>query len=896
MSEDSMRIIHVSRLRGPNRYLSRPVAVALVDLKEYAGRETSDLPGFAANLLTVLPGLAEHHCGAGMPNGLVEKMERGTFFGHVAEHVTLELSHLIGREVNFGRTLWAGRTGLFTVLMECPIDEWAHDPVPNKLLTLAIRIITELADGEIPKFSAELAEIATVYERSRLGVSSQALADAARQRGIPVRRLSDATVLQLGYGRHRRRLWAAMTERTSAIGVDIACDKEMTKHLLDIAGIPVPDGLAVHSAEEAAEAFAELGAPVVVKPVAGNHGQHVFLELRSVDEVVAAYQEIAANHDNGALVESYIVGTDYRVLMVGGRLVAATELRAAHVVGDGHSDIAALVEQVNSDPRRGEGHDRVLTKIALDAAALSHLADQGHQADSVPAVGEVVWLRRNANLSTGGTGRDVTDLVAPDVARLCSRVAAAVELDVCGIDLRLPDIGVALVPGAGGCGAVIEVNASPGLRMHLSPSCGQARDVAGAIIDEMYPPGSPSRIPIVSVTGTNGKTTTVRMIAHVLRATGIRVGMTSTEGVYVDDRLVYRADASGPRSADMVLADPCVQAAVLETARGGIVRRGLAYDAADVAVITNITRDHLGVDGLETLDDLVDVKSLVAEKIVDGGCVVLNADDDATAELADSRAVLRRGPVIRMFSLTTDNPVLLRHVRQGGIGYTVDGDWLVEAQGVQRTALFEVADIPVTLGGAARFNVANALAAVAACRALGVSIANMAAALSTFDTSLHNPGRCGVYRVEQRTVVIDYAHNAAALTAVGELLRRRWGGNPVVVLTLPGDRNDDLVSEAAAALAGLAGHVVVYEDTDLRGRQPGEMTKLITSALNAVDPGIVVMPCSGVEDSFATALALATPEDPVLLIYERFAPVLALLTRHGAVEESLVAAGAAAIR
>lgn len=874
-----MRIIQVRRLRGPNLFISRPVAVALVDLEELTRQETSEWPGFTDRLLHALPGLAEHHCGAGRPNGLVDKMRRGTYAGHVAEHVALELSHLIGREVFFGRTIDAGRAGLYRVIMECPVDEWDRDPIPERLLRLAVRMVAGLADGQCPDITAELIGLATDYERSRLGVSGQALADAARARGIPVRRLSDAALLQLGHGCRRRRVWAAMTAGTSAIGVDIAADKAMTKALLDTAGIPVADGIAVYSAREAVAAFDELGGPVVVKPVAGNHGRDVHLQLRTAKQVAAAYREIGRRHA-GALVEVYVPGADYRVLMVGGRVVAATQLTAAHVAGDGRSDIAALIEQTNADPRRGVGHDRPLTRITMDRTVIAHLAAQGLQPGSVPAVGEVVWLRRTANLSTGGTGRDVTDLVHPDVAAVCRRTAAAVGLDVCGVDLRLTDISGSWRPGSG-AGVVLEVNASPGLRMHLSPTEGVRRDVAGAIIDHMYPPGTPSRVPIVSVTGTNGKTTTVRMIAHVLRANGLRVGMTTTDGVFADDRPLYLGDASGPRSAEMILDDPTVQAAVLETARGGILARGLGYDRADVAVVTNITADHLGVDGIEDIEDLARVKALVAEQIADGGHVVLNADDARCAELAASPA--GRDVKVLLFGLDPADPGLLRHVRQGGTGYLLDDGWLVEAEGTRRTPLLRVADVAVTFGGLAAFNVANTLAAVAACRALEVPRCVVRDALATFDSSRHNAGRGCVYRIDDRPVMVDYAHNTAALTAIGDLLRRRWGRSPVVALTLPGDRSDELVSDAAYAVGRLTDRVAVYEDADLRGREPGEMTKLITAALSAADSDIRAVPCAGLEEAFTTALSMAAPGEPVLLVYEQLAQAQATLARHGAV-------------
>ncbi|MFI5776731.1 cyanophycin synthetase [Nocardia sp. NPDC051570] len=877
-----MRIIHVRRLRGPNLFVSRPVAVALVDLEELTRQETSEWPGFTDRLLRALPGLAEHHCGAGRPNGFVDKMRRGTYAGHVAEHVALELSHLIGREVHFGRTIDAGRSGLYRVIMECPVDEWDRDPVPERLFRLAARLVTEQAAGRTPEFTAELAEIGADYERSRLGVSSQALADAARARDIPVRRLSDAALLQLGHGCRRRRVWAAMDEHTSAIGVDVAGDKAITKGLLATAGIPVADGIAVYSEQEAIEALDELGGPVVVKPVAGNHGQDVHLELRTSDAVAAAYRAIDLRHRGGALVEVYVPGTDYRVLMVGGRLVAATQLTAAHVVGDGESDIATLIERVNADPRRGEGHDRPLTRITVDENVIAYLAAQGLRLGDRPAAGETVSLRRTANLSTGGTGRDVTDLVHPDVAWLCRRIADTVGLDICGIDLRLIDIGGPWRP-RDDRGVVLEVNASPGLRMHLTPSEGARRDVAGAIVDHMYPQGTSARVPIVAVTGTNGKTTTVRMIAHALRATGLRVGMTSTDGVFVEDRLVYPGDSSGPRSAEMVLDDPSVQAAVLETARGGILGRGLGYDRADVAVVTNITADHFGADGVEDLDDLVRVKALVAEEIADRGRLVLNADDPRCLALANSPAIIDRDPVVLLYSLDPANPALLHHLRQGGTGYLVDDGLLIEAQGARRTPLLDVAEVAVTFDGLAAYNIANTLAAVAASRALDVPREVVRDALADFDGGMHNTGRGAVYHLGERTVVVDYAHNTAALTAVGDLLRQRWGGNPVVALTLPGDRTDDLVSDAAYAVGRLTDRVAVYEDSSLRGREPGEMTKLITAALYAADSQARTVACDGMEDAFTTALSMAAPDDPVLLVYEKFATVQAMLARHGAV-------------
>jgi cyanophycin synthetase len=724
-----MRIDDVRRLRGPNVYRSHPVAVALVDLQELTGRETADVPGFTARLLELLPGLAEHRCAATQLGGLAGRVTRGTHFGHVLERVTLELSHLIGREVYFGRTLRAGAPGRFRLILECPDDEWAKDPVVEQLLALALRAVSETVEGRVPDLVTELRCITARYEESRLGVSTAELARAARERDIPVRRLLGLELLQLGYGCRRRLVRSITTEQTSTIGVHIARDKQVTKQLLAAAGIPVPEGTVVHSAAEAVDAFGHLGGPVVVKPVSGHHGRGVSVAF-TAGEVIIAYG-VARAVGRLVLVESYVAGSDYRVLVVGGRAAAAAELSPARVTGNGLCEIAALVDHVNSDPRRGIGCTRPLTRIVLDDASIAHLAGQGLAPASVPALGQIVTLRQNANLSTGGTSKDVTDSMHPAVARMCVRAAAVIGLDVCGIDLRLPDISQPPVAGpASGC--VIEINASPGLRIHLYPSEGSPRDVAGDIVDQLYPPGAPSRVPIVSVTGTNGKTTTVRLIAHILRRSGLHVGMTSTDGVYIDGDRVHASDVTGAESADVVLGDPTVQAAVLETARCGVVGRDLGYDRADVAVVTNISNDHPGHDGTNTLDDSVTVESLVAEQIVYRGQLVLNADDRNSAVLAQRPAVRDRDPVIRYFSLFPANQAVTGHLRCGGIAYLLDAGWLVEAEGARHTALAHVHHLPQSWCGHAGFMVANVLAALAASRALGVRAEDLPGALASF--------------------------------------------------------------------------------------------------------------------------------------------------------------------
>jgi cyanophycin synthetase len=873
-----VRLIDSHRLSGPNIYTSRPVTVARLELDGLTGQETSDCPGFSQRLTSALPGLAGHHCAAGRPGGFLDALARGTYFGHVTEHVALELSALAGREVHFGRTVWAGAEGRYDVIMECPGDEPASSGVPRDLLTLAIRVVTEiLAERPAPLRDA-LEEIARAAAADRPGVSTAALAAAARQRGIPVRRSGALSLLRLGYGCHRRLLWAALTQKTSAVGVDIASDKVLAKELLATAGVPVPGGVVARSAADAAEALATLRSPLVIKPRNGNHGANVTVGVTTPDEAAEAYQR-ASTSAAEVVVEEYIPGLDYRVLVVDGHVVAAARLHPASVTGDGDQDIAALVARANDDPRRGEGHARPLTRIVLDDHALTHLAAQGLHPGSVPGPGQVVTLRRNANLSTGGTSTDVTDVVHPEVAAMCRRAAAAAALDVCGIDLRLADIAV---PPGQQAGAVIELNACPGLRMHLEPSAGPPRDVAGAIVDRLYPPGAPSRIPIVSVTGTNGKTTTVRMISHILRQAGLRVGMATTDGVYCGGQLIHASDASGPRSAEMILDDATVEAAVLETARGGIIRRGLGYDRADVAVVTNITADHLGSDGIDDLDDLTDVKALVAEEIVRGGTIVLNADDPRSAGLAQRAAVRDRNPVVRYFSLSDASPLMMAHRISGGIACLLRDGQLIEARGGEETVLLHADELPGSFGGAATHLLANALAAAAACRALGVSVKDIRRGFATFTPAEANPGRSHVYQVGGIPLVVDYGHNPAALASMGRLLHEVWGGQPIAAITLPGDRRDDLIEESAATVATWFSRVIVYEDQDLRGREAGEMTRLISGALARHRPDIAIRAAGGAQEALRCALALASPADPVLLTYEKLGPVQDMLAGLGA--------------
>lgn len=898
-----MHLEYMRYLSGPNIFTTAPVSLARLELDELTCRETTEFPGFAERLSMTLPGLRDHHCAAARPGGFIEALASGTYFGHVVEHVMLELSGLAEREVHLGRTMWAGADGRYDVMTQCPADEPADSAVPGELCVLAISIVTNLLVKERPAFTDHLEAITRTVERERLGPSTAAIAAAARRRDIPVRRVGGLSMLRLGYGCYRRLASAAMTEQTSALGVDIAGDKVLAKQFLDRAGIPVPAGVVAHSEAAAIEALAQLGGPVVVKPRNGNHGKCVSVGIRTPEQASHAYRRAAAGAGSGAvIVETFVPGSDFRVLVVDGQVIAAAELRPPSVTGDGARPISELIDLVNADPRRGHGHSRVLTKIPVDEVVLAHLAASGLDPSSVPAAGQEVILRRNGNLSTGGSSRDVTDLVHRDVAELCRRAAVAAGLDICGIDIRLADISAplfapSLTAPAGPqphepepqAVAVIEINACPGLRMHLAPADGKPRNVAEAIVDRLYPPGAQSRIPIVTVTGTNGKTTTVRMIAHVLGHAGLRTGMSCTEGVWIGGQCVLEADASGARSAELVLDDTSVEAAVLETARGGIVRRGLGYDKADVAVITNISQDHLGDDCIDDLAELINVKALVAERISRGGSVVLNASDQSTAAIADRAAVRDNAPVIRYFSTVPGCSVLERHKRAGGICYEVCDGQLVESENGRQRVIMDVAELAGAFGGKAGHLVANALAATAACRAAGIAAKDIRAGLASFAPAQANPGRGNLYAVPAHPdsvarpspVLVDYGHNAAALHAMGELVSSAWEGERVAAITLPGDRRDDLVAESAQAVAAWFSRVVVYEDSDLRGRLPGEMRELIAAAMRRARPDIMVQHADGAQDALRTAVALADG-DPVLFVFEKLAEARSALAVLGA--------------
>jgi cyanophycin synthetase len=838
-------------LRGPNLYAFKPVLYAEMDIGPYERLPSSAFPDCVERLTTWLPGLAEHECSLKRPGGFVERLRRGTYLAHIVEHITLELQGLMGFPVGFGRARGMGEAGVYRVVIAYEEEEPAREAFET-----ALRLTLAAMHDEPFDVSAEIERLRELADVHKLGPSTGAIVRAARERGIPVRRLTPrGSLAQLGYGVHQRRIWASQTSNTRSIAVEICQEKPLTNQMLRTVGVPVPDGRAVTSADDAWRVAREVGLPVVVKPDDGHQGQGVSVALTTEEEVRDAYD--LARSFGSVLVERYIEGHDYRLLVVNGKLVAAARREPARVVGDGRHTIAELVEQVNQDPRRRPGHCGSLSRIVLDEAADLVLRQQQLCRSSVPAEGQVVRLRTNANLSTGGTATDVTDEVHPDNARLVELAAQILNLDVAGIDTLCPDIRRPLGEQNG---AIVEVNAAPGLRMHLQPTEGQPRDVAVPIVEMLYPPGAPSRIPIIAVTGTNGKTTVTRLIAHMYETARCVVGMTTTEGTYIRGERIIRGDCSGPRSARAVLLHPQVEVAVLETARGGIIREGLGFDWCKVGVVTNVSADHLGLRGINTLEELAKVKQVVVENVQSDGAAVLNADDALVAEMA---AATDAGVVY--FSVDPANPVVVAHRSEGGRAVLVEGGAIVLVEGAKRTALIELERVGFTAGGTIPFQVQNALAAAAAAWGEGLNPALIARALSTFATDGATvPGRFNVRHIGGVEVVLDYAHNPAALAALGRAVEALGRRRTIMLLTLPGDRDDQALLASLRESLPYVDEYVFY-DSAPRGRAWNEVPALLQRHLPAGVPSEIA---ADQEDALARAWRRVRPGDRLVAIVD----------------------------
>lgn len=816
-----MKILQINATHGPNYWSieRHHLVVMLLDIEELEDRPTNDIKGFYHRLKKVFPGLYEHRCSEGLPGGFFTRVERGTWMGHVIEHIALELQILAGLDVSFGQARGAGKRGQYYVVLDC-IEEESGRLAAEK----AVGIAMELIDGyPTQKINKHVDEIRHMYTRNMPGPSTASILREAKSRNIPAIKLEDSSTYQLGYGCYQKRIAATILSSTSHMAVDLACDKEICRNTLQNLGVPVPQGNVVYSLEELQNLIPEIGFPLVIKPVTGNQGRGVTTNIETTEGAIKAFQ-FAKKISNGIIAERQVSGNDYRVLTINYKFVAAAKRTPPHVVGDGEHTIRQLINLINKDSCRGEGHEKSLTKISVGLAARSILKNKGYTVQTVLSPGEMLYLDYAANLSKGGTAEDVTDHVHPEVAAMAERISRIVGLDVCGIDVMAPTLNLPLKKTEG---AILEVNAAPGLRMHLSPSKGKGRNVAAPVLDMLFPAQAKSRIPITAVTGTNGKTTTTRLISHILQTEGYRVGYTTTDGIYINNQLMLKGDCTGPRSAEFILKDPNVNVAVLECARGGIIRSGLGFDQCGVAVVLNVSSDHLGLRGIHTLEKMAKLKSVVPESVHKKGYAVLNADDDRVYEMREHI----RGTVA-LFSLDKNNLRLRAHREAGGICVLRQDHQIVIWDGESTHIVENFANIPLSFGGRAIFMIENILAAVAAAYVQKISFEKIRTALQSFIPSPDlTPGRMNIFNFENFDVMVDYAHNAAAMKALKKFLTCSSYSYKIGIVAAIGDRRMEDNMEVGRISAEIFDSIIIREDVDLRGKLSGETSEIIKEGI-----------------------------------------------------------------
>lgn len=819
-----MKIREIRAMRGPNYWSIRrhKLIVMKLDLMEMEELPTNKISGFAERLEAMFPTMYAHECSEGCPGGFFKRVKEGTWMGHVVEHIALEIQTLAGMDVGFGRTRSTSEHGVYNVVFT-----YMEEKAGLYAARAAVRITEALAANENYNLEEDLQNMREIREDERLGPSTGSIVEEAQARGIPWIRLNRHSLVMLGYGVNQKRIQATVTSNTSSIAVEIACDKEDTKNLLEAANIPVPKGKIIYDEEDLTRAIEYINYPVVIKPINGNHGRGATINIRNWEDAKEALA-VAKKISRGVICEKYITGFDHRVLVIDYKFVAAAKRTPAQVIGDGVLSIQQLIDEVNKDPRRGYGHEKVLTSIKVDEMTLAILEEKGLKLDSVLKKDEIIYLKSTANISTGGTATDITDLVHPHNVFMAERIARIVGLDICGIDIMTDDISE---PVEATGGAILEVNAAPGFRMHLAPTDGLPRNVAEPVIDMLFPPGSNIRIPIIAVTGTNGKTTTTRLIAHMAKTAGHKVGFTTTDGIYIQNIMMQRGDCTGPASTEFVLKDPTVDFAVLECARGGILRAGLGFGQCDIGVVTNIAADHLGLKDINTLEDMARVKSIVVEAVMPSGYALLNADDENVSNMA--KGVNCK---IAYFSMDEKNPLVKMHCEKGGLAAIAENGYITICKGNWKIRVEKIVNIPLTFRGKAIFMIQNILPAVLSGFIRNFKIEDIRLALETFIPSpVQTPGRMNMFEFKKFNVMVDYAHNPAGFQAIGRFLEKIDAKPKIGIIAGVGDRRDEDIILLGTLAAKMFDEVVIRQDRNLRGRSENEIIDLMLKGIHSID-------------------------------------------------------------
>ena len=864
-----MKILKIQALRGPNvwsNYRKKLIQMRL-DLEEMENYPTDKVDGFNEKLKDLLPGLIEHECSEGIRGGFFIRLDMGTWMGHVIEHVALEIQRQAGMKTGYGRTRSTNIPGVYNVVFS-----YTEEEAGIYAAKAAFRIVDALIKNEPYDVAPDIEALQQIKTSYGLGPSTKSIVEEAGRRGIPWQRSSSNSAIQLGYGINQVQFQATITCNTSAMGVDRACNKVATKQLLAKARIPVARGGVCRNEEEMLEIINTINYPVVIKPLDANQGKGATINVTDWETATTALA-LAKKYTNNVIVEKFIQGFDFRMLVIDHKFVAAAKRIPAHVIGDGVSSIEKLIEQVNNDPARGKGHENILTQIRIDRDTEMLLEKLQYDLSTVPVANELVYLKSTANLSTGGTAIDVTDEVHPDNIYLAERISRIIGLDICGIDIMADSLAEPIKQNGG---VVLEVNAAPGFRMHLAPSEGQPRNVAAAVVDMLYPEGKPSRIPIIAITGTNGKTTTTRILAHIATKRGFNVGFTTTDGIYIGNELIEEGDTTGPISGNVILNDPMVDFAVLETARGGIIRAGLCFNECDVAIITNIKEDHLGLNDVHTLEDLANVKAVVARSVRKNGWAVLNADDAQCLKIAKELNCN-----IAYFSMDENNPIIQKQMQLGMPTAVYENGFITLQKGFLKNRIDTAANIPLTLDAKCTFMIANALAASLAAYVWGFSCGEIWNALRAFTPGIaQTPGRVNVFEFNKFKIIVDYAHNPHGYKAIEEYLQNVDAYKKIGIISGIGDRRDEDIKECATIAARMFDHIIIRQDHNLRGSSDTRINGLIMEGITNTDKNVTYEIIPDEADAIKRAISIASEGDIVVALSELYRNVVRVVQQE----------------